>query len=246
MHQKIWLVAFVQMGATDFTKVFHVSSLAQFKRKWVAWAAAHRRTLVKEYCNSQDTSNAYVQAVAKLFRMHHLGSTKPTLLAVPAEQCFLLAEQYDCTPIVKYNKQYFQAIKENQVFKWHMLDLDSSYIREYIMYNGGPAQWDYETTHKLHQQVLAECKPKHDCHNRKHRRAYSPTKASDMFHVRLPGPGAGLTYSVSLAYIKLKFTDMETLLDFAGRIAEKWTHGYVFRLVSNNTAKFVVFGWCAY
>jgi hypothetical protein len=67
-----------------------------------------------------------------------------------------------------------------------------------------------------------------------------------MFHVRLPGPGAGLTYSVSLAYINLKFTDMDTLLDFAHRITEKWTHGYVFRLVSNNTTKFVVFGICAY
>jgi hypothetical protein len=256
------------MGATEFRKVFRVSSLAQFKRKWTAFAAAHRRTLVREYVRAYmpDTSTLlsaatqkkfydqyvqYVQAIKELFehqirQKHHL-STKPMLVVppVPAEQCFLLAEQYKCEPIVKYNKQYFQAIKENQVFKWHLLDLDSPYIGDYLMYNGGPSQWQYETTHHFRQQVLAECKPKHDCHNRKHHRAYSPTKASDMFHVRLPGTGADLTYSVSLAYIKLKFTDMDTLLDFASRITEKWTHGYVFRLVTNNTTKFVVVGTCA-
>ena len=256
------------MGATEFRKVFHVSSLAQFKRKWTAFAAAHRRTLVREYVRADlpvtskwlsaatqkkfyDQYVQYVQAIKELFehqkqQKQHL-STKPMLVVppVPAEQCFLLAEQYKCEPIVKYNKQYFQAIKENQVFKWHLLDLDSPYIGDYLMYNGGPSQWQYETTHYFRQQVLAECKPKHDCHNRRHHRAYSPTKASDMFHVRLPDPGAGLTYSVSLAYIKLKFTDMDTLLDFAHRITEKWTHGYVFRLVTNNTTKFVVVGICA-
>ena len=164
---------------------------------------------------------------------------------VPAEQCYLLAEKYECEPIVKYNKQYFQAIQKNQTFEWHLLDLDSPYLDEYIGYNGGPAQW-HDRTDSYRKQVLAECKPKNDCHNRKRFRAYSPTKSTDMFHVRLPGPGASLIYSVSLAYIKLKFTDMDTLLDFAGRIAEKYTHGYVFRLVSNNTTKFVVFGICAY
>ena len=229
------------MGKADFTKVFHVSSLAQFKHKWVAWAAAHRRTLVKGYCNSQDISNQYVQAITNLFRMHHLGSTKPKLPPVPAEQCYMLGEKYECAPIVKYNKHYFQAIQNNQMFEWHLLDLDSPYMSDWIGYNGGPAQW-HDKTDSYRKQVLADCKPKNDCHNRKRLRAYSPTKASDMFHVRLPGPGASLTYSVSLAYIKLNFTDMDTLLDFGDRIAEKYTHGYVFRLVSNNTTKFVVFG----
>ena len=257
------------MGATDFTKVFHVSSLAQFKRKWVAFAAAHRRTLVREYVRGDlpdlpgtskwlsaatqkklyDEYIQYVQAIKELFenRKHDLFTKlmMPAVPTVPAEQCYVLAEQYGLTPIVKYNKQYFQAIQKNQMFEWHLLDLDSPYISDYLMYNGGPAQWEYETTRYFRQQVLAECKPKHDCHNRKHHRVYSPTKASDMFHVRLPGPGAGLTYSVSLAYINLKFTDMDTLLDFASRITEKWTHGYVFRLVSNNTTKFVVVGTCA-
>ena len=252
------------MGAIDFTKVFRVSSLAQFKRKWVAFAAAHRRTLVKEYCKPdthEDFSPAtrkrfvnqdvqYYQAIKKLFenQKHHL-STAPKLPAappVPADQCFLLATQYgNRIPIVKYNKQYFLARKEHHSFEWHLLDLDSTCISDYSMYNGGPAQW-YGRTDYYRKQVLADCKPKHDCHNRKRLRAYSPTKASDMFHVRLPGPGASLTYSVSLAYINLKFTDMETLLDFAGRIAEKRTHGYVFRLVTNNTTKFVVFGICDY
>ena len=251
------------MGAIDFTKVFHVSSLAQFKRKWVAFAAAHRRTLVREYCKPdthEDFSPAtrkrfvnqdvqYYQAIKKLFetqkhQTHHLSTTPklPAAPPVPAEQCFLLATQYgNRLPIVKYNKHYFQAINNNQVFEWHLLDLDSPYISDYLMYNGGPAQW-HDRTDYYRKQVLAECKPKNDCHNRKRLRAYSPTKASDMLHVRLPGPGAGLTYSVSLAYINLKFTDMDTLLDFAGRIAEKRTHGYVFWLVTNNTTKFVVFG----
>ena len=252
------------MGAIDFTKVFHVSSLAQFKRKWVAFAAAHRRTLVKEYCKPdthEDFSPAtqkrfvnqdvqYYQAIKNLFenQKHHLSTTPmlPAAPPVPAEQCFLFAKQYgNRIPIVKYNKQYFQAIQKNQTFEWHLLDLDSPYLDDYIGYNGGPAQWHGRTDHHR-KQVLAECKPKNDCHNRKRLRAYSPTKSTDMFHVRLPGPGAGWTYSVSLAYINLKFTDMDTLLDFAGRIAEKYTHGYVFRLVSNNTTKFVVFGICAY
>ena len=247
------------MGAIDFTKVFRVSSLAQFKRKWVAWAAAHRRTLVREYVRAHLPLTSkwlseyiqYIQAIKELFehqkqQKHHL-STKPMLVVppVPAEQCYMLAEKYECEPIVKYNKQYFQAIQKNQTFEWHLLDLDSPYLDEYIGYNGGPAQW-HDRTDSYRKQVLAECKPKNDCHNRKRFRAYSPTKSTDMFHVRLPGPGASLIYSVSLAYIKLKFTDMDTLLDFAGRIAEKYTHGYVFRLVSNNTTKFVVFGICAY
>ena len=256
------------MGAIDFTKVFRVSSLAQFKRKWVAFAAAHRRTLIREYVRQDmpftstllraatqkkiyDEYIQYVQAIKELFehqkqQKQHL-STKPMLVVppVPAEQCYMLAKQYYLTPIVKYNKQYFQAIQKNQTFEWHLLDLDSPYLDDYIGYNGGPAQW-HDRTDSYRKQVLAECKPKNDCHNRKRFRAYSPTKATDMFHVRLPGPGAGWTYSVSLAYIKLKFTDMDTLLDFGERIAEKYTHGYVFRLVTNNTTKFVVFGICAY
>ena len=174
----------------------------------------------------------------------------------------MLAEQYRANiPSVKYNKQYFEVVarrrSDNQLIQvdtlsdpnideqtvtWQLVDLDSDIVNEYLMYNGGPSQWSFKDAHARRRQQLALCRPTNTCHNTKHPRPMTPTKQRHIFDVHLPAPGSHLTYSVSLAYIGIEFTDKQTLIDFAERLADKYTYGYVFRLFTNNTTKFVVYG----
>jgi hypothetical protein len=256
------------MGASYFEKVFHASSIGQFKRQWRAWAAWHRRELIRRYCNPGSLD--YVQAVKDVFRAYrhqqqqqqqqHAHESKPVpappVPPVPAKQILLLAEQYGVeTASVKYNKQYFEVVSrrsDNQLVQantvsdpdvtWQLVDLDLDIVNEYLMYNGGPSQWSFKDAHARRRQQLALCRPTNTCHNTKYPRPMTPTKQRHIFDVHLPAPGSHLTYSVSLAYVGIEFTDKQTLTDFADRLADKWTYGYVFRLFTNNTTKFVVYG----